>query len=56
MQTCEEGLEDFIEEGCRSSNLTKFKQKMEADKIIAMDDKTAALEAAKSLITKLKNG
>ena len=48
----EEGLGDLFK-GVAAKFIKA--NKMEADKIIAMDDKTAALEAAKSLITKFRN-
>jgi len=48
----EEGLGDLFK-GAASKFIKA--NKMEADKIIAMDDKTAALEAAKSLIMKFRN-
>lgn len=48
----EEGLGDLFK-GVAAKFIKA--NKMEADKIIAMDDKTAALEAAKPLITKFRN-
>ena len=60
IENMEEEMDSDLEEGLGDlfkGVAAKFikANKMEADKIIAMDDKTAALEAAKSLITKFRN-